>query len=69
MLSPHMLFLYSEAYYVSETFYVSEAFYVSVENDIISAIPKGSEKIRLNRERDKNGWTGTWPYGADALPY
>jgi hypothetical protein len=46
-----------------------EAFYVSVENGIISAIPEGFGKIRLNRERDKNGWTGTGPYGPDALPH
>ena len=56
MLNPRMLFLYSEA------------FYVSAENDIISAIPGRSEKIRINRERDKNGRTGTGPYGPDALP-
>ena len=56
MRSPWMLFLYSEA------------FYVSVENDIISAIPGRSEKIRINRERDKNGRTGTGPDGSDALP-
>ena len=69
MLSPRMQFLYSEVYYVSEAYNVSEAFYVSVENGIISAIPEGFGKIRLNRERDKNGWTGTGPYGSDALPY
>jgi hypothetical protein len=46
-----------------------EAFYVSVENDIISAIPKGADKLRLNRERDSNGGTGTGPYGSDALPH
>ena len=56
MLSPRLLFLYSEA------------FYVSAENDIISAIPEGAGKICLNRERDKNGRTGTGPDGSDALP-